>query len=104
MQSKQRVNDSLSVFLRNVKKKEGKTIAGTRSQSDPSEVLKALNRGKAESIEQLAQDLHESAYNIFNIVKQLETSELVSVEHDTDLVSLTDSGRTLAQYQELLTK
>lgn len=96
---KQKVNDSFSIFLQKAKKKnlgDDESIVSDENKSDAIKVLSKLSPGRTYSLVELAGNLDEPIFEVFDAIRQLESSHLVSVEKEAGTVTLTEQGEMLA--------
>jgi len=101
MSTKQTVNDSFSVFLRNVKKKDKTQVTQSQNQTASFDLLKVLDQKGSLSIEKAAQELGLTPYRTSMLVRDLETTELIAVEPDSEILSLTNSGQAAVKLQAM---
>jgi predicted transcriptional regulator len=101
MSDKSVVNDSFSVFLRNVKKKDETQVPQSQNRTASFDLLKVLEKQGSLTIEKAAKGLGLTLYRTASLVHDLESTNMIAVEPNSEVVSLTDSGRAAVKLQAM---
>lgn len=102
MNAKSTVNDSFSVFLRNVKQKGETQVPQSQNKTASFDLLKVLEQKGSLTIEKAAQELGLTPYRASMLVHDLEATDMIAVEPNSEMVSLTNSGRAAVKLQAMM--
>jgi Mn-dependent DtxR family transcriptional regulator len=101
-QAKQATQDSFSVFLRNVRKKDDKTREGPSSRKVSFSVLKELHEHGPMDVHAIADRLEITTVRTMQLLGNLQDAQLIEIDPDSELVTETDTGRSAIKLQALL--
>lgn len=101
-QFKQSTQDSFSVFLRNVRKKEDKPQQSLAGQTVSFTVLKELHENGPMDVHAIAKKLDTTTVRTMQLLGNLQKAEMIEIDPDSELVTETDTGRSAIKLQVLL--
>ena len=100
--SSKRLNDSFGAYLRKRRRGKAQKDAALSTPTGVFSVLDALAHKDSMTIDALALETSQTAYNVSILVNKLQSSNFVVVDPETEVVALTDEGRKALNLQSLM--